>query len=615
MAQTTLTPTLLTSQICLLADFPGQDSPKLLSQPKKILTTSDPLEVPDLLRQAEELAKSAGWVGGYLSYEAAEAFLLPVVANPKKPLIWFAQFDHAQNVCYPHPDQLQNINKCNPKPKISPQQYQADIAKILEYIQAGDSYQVNHTIAAKLTDNIDLATLYLTLQPQHRFDYASWLNCGDLIIASFSPELLLTKEGSKITTAPIKGTRPRTSNFKDDLKAGKTLQNSPKDKAEHVMIVDMARNDLGRICTVGSVTAPHLFELRHFSTLYHLESRVTGELKPGTGFKSVMEAMFPAASITGAPKRRTMEIIKELEQRQRGVYTGSVGVIKPNGDYTFNVAIRTVTQAYKNESAYMGLGGGIVADSNPQEEWMEIADKGVFINSVPEPFGLIETFLLNDKGEINNLAEHLHRLEKSAKRLGFKCDIASIKKNVQINTDSMGKSGKLPQIIRIELALNGEVKISNRAFIAPPKKLKVMLSDNRVDRFNSLLQHKTTRRSFFDNHLQNAKNNGFDDILFLNNIGRITEGAIRAIFIRKKSNWYTPPISDGLLPSIWRAKEIINLQAKEQSITAEDIKQADEIIMGNSVQGGVVVGEITTMAKTKEGTTTQLVWSQTNINS
>ncbi|MBF0195381.1 MAG: bifunctional anthranilate synthase component I family protein/class IV aminotransferase [Magnetococcales bacterium] len=607
MARTQLTPQLITEQICQLVDFPGQDSPKLLSQPKKILTTSNPHEVPELLRKASQLAKAGGWVGGYLCYEAAGAFSLPVVNNSSKPLMWFAQFDQVQDVCYPHPNQLESINKCIPYPQTTQAKYGCDLTKILAYIQAGDSYQVNHTVSAKLTDNINLANLYLSLQPQHRFDYASWLNCGNMTVASFSPELLLAKEGNKITTAPIKGTRPRSLDFINDLLAAKMLQKSAKDRAEHVMIVDMARNDLGRVCKVGSVEVPHLFELRHFSTLFHLESRVSGELLPDIELNTVMAAMFPAASITGAPKRRTMEIIKELEQRKRGVYTGSIGVIKPGGDYTFNVAIRSVTQSKLNGPAYMGLGGGIVADSNPKEEWAEIADKGAFLNNIPEHFSLIETFLLNNNCEINNLADHLQRLEISAHRLGFRCNKAKIKRDILATAKILQKNQKLPLIMRLELAIDGEIIISSRAFIPPPSSLRVLLADNRVDRHNNLLRHKTTRRLHFDYPLKKAKDAGFDEVLFLNNIGRVTEGAIRAIFIRIGSKWYTPPITDGLLPSIWRKNEITRLGAKERSLTLEDITQACELKMGNSVQGGVAVSEIVTTTQLEKTSYTK-VW-------
>jgi para-aminobenzoate synthetase / 4-amino-4-deoxychorismate lyase len=584
MAKTLLTTKLLTDQICFLADFPGQDTLQLLSNPSKILTTSISEEVSAILKKAESLAKAGEWVGGFISYEAAQA-----CKNPSWPLVWFASFAQSEAVCYPHPDKLEYQDNCSIVPLIDEEQYRGDLAKILDYIQAGDSYQVNHTLSAKLDGRVDLANLFLKLQPQHRFPYAAWLNTGQGLIASFSPEMLLAKEGDKLLTAPIKGTRP---NLSDGSSLGEELQKSKKDRAEHVMIVDMARNDLGRICAVGSVQVPHLFELRQFSTVYHLESRVGGELLPGTDLSAVVGAMFPAASITGAPKKRTMEIIKELEGRERGVYTGSIGMLKPGGDYVFSVAIRTVTQQGSTGSAYVGLGGGIVADSDPGQEWAEIADKGAFLNKIPEPFGLIETFLVNSAGKIDSLELHLQRLEKSALQLGFACNLVGVERGVVGAVAKLRESTKEPRIMRLELAIDGVVTFSNRPFIKPPDSLKVLIAAEPVDRFNHLLQYKTTRRGHFDRALEAAKGQGYDDVLFINGLGRVTEGAIRGILVRLDGRWYAPPVADGLLPSIWRAREMINLGAEERSLTLEELAKAEKTVMGNAVQGGVEVKEI-----------------------
>ncbi|MBF0359055.1 MAG: chorismate-binding protein [Magnetococcales bacterium] len=586
MAKTLLTAKLLTDQICFLADFPGHKVLQLLTKPSKILTTSIPEEVPAILQEAEYLSQAGEWVGGFISYEAGGQGL----ENPTWPLVWFACFTHTEAVYYPHPDKLEYQDECSIAPLINEEQYQADLEKILGFIQAGDSYQVNHTISAKLVGMVDIAKLFLKLQPQHRFPYAAWLNTGQGLIASFSPEMLLTKEGDKLLTAPIKGTRP---NIPDGWALGEELQKSKKDRAEHVMIVDMARNDLGRICAVGSVQVPHLFELRQFSTVYHLESRVAGKLLPGTDLSAVIAAMFPAASITGAPKKRTMEIIKVLEGRERGVYTGSIGLLKPGGDYVFNVAIRTVTQKGSADSAYVGLGGGIVADSDPGQEWAEIADKGAFLNKIPVPFGLIETFLVDSAGEIEGLDLHLQRIEKSALQLGFACDLVRVERGIGAAVAKLGEGTKEPRIMRMELSIDGRVTFSNRPYIKPPDSLKVLLAVESVDRFNHLLQHKTTRRGHFDRALKAARGQGYDEVLFMNGLGRITEGAIRGVLVCIAGRWYAPPVADGLLPSIWRAREMKNLDAEERSMGLDEIAKAEKIIMGNAVQGSIEVKEIT----------------------
>jgi para-aminobenzoate synthetase / 4-amino-4-deoxychorismate lyase len=590
--QTPLTPSQLKDQICLLTDFPGQKAPQLLTQPSKILTTSLPQEIPDLLSQAESMAKAGGWVGGFLSYEAASAFSLPTVKKCQTPLLWFAQFEQSETLCYPHPDRLAKLADCSPQPLISPADYHADLDKILSYILAGDSYQVNHTVSAKIGSAIDLATLYLKIQPQHRFPYGTWLNTGEIEIASFSPELLISKQGNRLTTAPIKGTRPRSDDFRSDQGEGEALIKSQKDRAEHLMIVDMARNDLGRVCSVGSVQVPHLFEKRSFSTVHHLESRVQGQSEPGRGLDSIMEALFPAASITGAPKKRAMEIIQELEGRERGIYTGSIGIIEPGGDCTFNVAIRTVTQNRSQKGAYLGLGGGIVADSNPHKEWAEIAHKGAFLSKIPEPFGLIETFLLPESGVVKNLPEHLNRLGQSARRLGFVFSQKQVESQLNEEINRRLKEGPVPQILRLLLTLDGQLSFSHRPFVPVRKNLSIVVASNRLDRMDLLLQHKTSRRDLFTVPFQAAKAQGRDDVLFLNNIGLVTEGAIRGVMVRLDGQWYVPQISDGLLPSIWRSQQIRRLGAKERSLTLELLIQAEEIRMGNAVHGGGVVVEL-----------------------
>ena len=397
--------------------------------------------------------------------------------------------------------------------------------------------------------------------------------------------MLLTKTNNNITTAPIKGTQPRHHNYEQDNQAGELLKNSQKDQAEHLMIVDMARNDLGKICKIGSIKVPSLFEHRRFSTVHHLESQIQGKLAPNNDLNTVMAAMFPAASITGAPKLRTMEIIKELEQHNRDIYTGSIGLIKPDGNYTFNVAIRTITQNLLNITT-MGIGGGIVADSQPDQEWNEIKDKSAFLTNIPQPFGLIETLLLTTKGKIKFQKKHLHRLQRSAHRLGFVCKSKKINKQLTKYAAALTQNKTNPCILRLQLELNGKTTLSNRPFIQSPATLKIKINPEPVDRMDQLSTHKTTRRSHFDHPLQAAKAEGFHDVLFINNLGHITEGAIRAIMLRIAGRWYAPPITDGLLPSIWREQMIKKLQAKEKSLTLTDLEQAEEILMGNSVQGG-----------------------------
>lgn len=589
----------LQEDISLLVDFPGQAAPLLLTEPHAILSTHRPDQVVALLQQAEFWAKEGAWVGGWIGYEAASAFDLPVHLEEKGlpvPLLWLARFDGCQPVIYPHPDALP-VPRAGDSiawtPKVSSGRHEADLRTIQAYIQAGESYQVNYTLSADLKQSMSLAMLFLRLQPQHRFPYAVWLNTGDALIASFSPELLIERGQDRLTTAPIKGTRPRMAACDLDNEARLQLLASEKDGAEHVMIVDMARNDLGKICAVGSVQVPHLMACRSFSTVHHLESRVIGTLRHGLGLPEVMAALFPAASITGAPKKRTMEVIRQLEKRPRGFYTGSLGVIRPGGDFTFNVAIRTVTWKRGDPGAEIGLGGGIVADSIPREEWAEIGDKGAFLCQVPEPFGLIETFLVDERGAVRGLAGHLDRWQRSAYQLGFPMDrgrqAAFVVRTVRRMRE---EKHPFPRILRVVLGRDGRSTYRHRPYVSPPETLNILLSPHPVDRWDDLLRHKTTRRDCFDQAFELAQRQGYEDSLFVNTLGRVTEGAIRAILVKDQGRWFAPPLCDGALASLWRQGQMERLQATEKSLTLADLRKVEEIRMGNAVQGGRRVATI-----------------------
>ncbi len=569
----------------MLVDFPGAPAPFFLSRPTAIHSCTHPDDIPALLRTIEAAARAGSWVGGCLTYEAAAAFDLPTHAVQDPPLAWFVVFSRMEEIVYPL---LPAPVAIALTPEISKARYQDDLAKILDYIGAGDSYQVNHTLSACLPEGLDVAQRFLALHPRQRHPYSCWLNTGTETIASFSPELFLQRNGDRLTTAPIKGTRPRSEDRTEDERLGRELERSEKDRAEHVMIVDMARNDLGRVCRIGTVKPEHLFERRQFSTVHHLETRVSGLLRSGVGLDDIMAALFPAASITGAPKHRTMAIIRELETGPRGHYTGSIGIIRPGGDFTFNVAIRTVVSS-RHGGHRLGLGGGIVADSQVEKEWREVADKGRFLNSGPtRPPRLIETFLLDEFGAMPRLEAHLTRLAASARALGHRCDLAAVRHAIEKNVAQWQRRG-LKKIVRLLLDLDGSVTISGREFKEPPTGLKVRLARGRVDRFDPLLKHKTERREFFDTTLAEARADGYDEVLWLNNLDHVTEGSIRALLLRVDGRWYAPKVADGLLPSIWRAGEMARLGAEEKTISLGMLLKAEKIWMGNSVQGGVEV--------------------------
>ncbi|MEO5331183.1 MAG: bifunctional anthranilate synthase component I family protein/class IV aminotransferase [Magnetococcus sp. YQC-5] len=589
---TTLEPKQLRDGVVLLVDFPELGGPLLFSHPREQWVACHITEIPELLHTVETAALAGHWVAGFLTYEAAGAFGLPVFApriDPSTlPLAWFALFPPPQTGVYPALDPFATRPFDPPTPTLSCEHYRQNVLTIAQKIACGETYQVNYTVESHLTPPMDPALLFLQLQMAHRFPRAVWIHHPNWEVASWSPETFLERWGTTVITAPIKGTRPRGTHPSRDIELACALESSTKDRAEHVMIVDMARNDLGKICQTGSVTVAPLMARRSFSTLHHLESRVQGCLNPKVGLAHIMEALFPAASITGAPKHRTMEIIRELEGRIRGIYTGSMGVIQPGGNCLFNVAIRTMVRTLSTKCS-VGLGGGVVADSDPDGEWMEIFDKGRFLTEVPPLFGLIETFLVDQTGQVTWLERHLTRMAGSALTLGFPWDQSKANSLIQETVNQWVAEGTLPRVGRLLLTMQGQMTLSSRLLQPWPKSLKIRLADWRPDPLDMLSRHKTTRRDHYDFALTSAQQNGYDEVLLVSVLDKVLEGAMSALLVKIDGCWYVPPVEDGLLPSLWRETEMIRRGALVRSLTLEDLARAEEIIMGNAVRGGAGV--------------------------
>ncbi|MBF0589656.1 MAG: bifunctional anthranilate synthase component I family protein/class IV aminotransferase [Magnetococcales bacterium] len=597
----------LNRETCLMVDFVEFGRPLFFSHPVEILTAWKPPEIDHLLERLERASGSeALWAAGFIGYEAAAAFGLPVMENSTldgaasagEPLAWFALFNKPHTAQFPELPSPPALDA--PQLMLSQTRYRDDLAAIHRLILDGESYQVNYTASSRFPqDATPLSERFLALHLRHRFPYSAWIRwhdeargCGGSI-ASFSPELFLSRRGDQLTTAPIKGTRPRGTTLEEDLRLRGELIASQKERAEHVMIVDMARNDLGRICRIGSVTAPRQATPRPFPTVYHLESRVSGQLRPGIDLGGIFEALFPAASITGAPKHRTMEIIRHLERRRRGIYCGSIGVIKPGGDFVFNVAIRTAAHP-DGELSQLGLGGGIVADSSWQAEYQELATKGRFMQTAtkhPAP-ALIETGLMEADGRFPLLGAHLARMAASAQALGYPFDPKTTEAQIRATITQLQRTGPRPAVIRWTLAPGGVVHLTHRAHLDPKQTVTVRISPQRVDRNDRFLAHKSSRREIFNRAWADAQEAGYDEALFLNHEGDVTEGCLRALLVRIGKAWFAPPLKDGLLPSLWRGQQMKHLRAKERSLGLEDLAAADEIRMGNAVQGTAQVVQL-----------------------
>ncbi|MDO8681881.1 MAG: aminodeoxychorismate synthase component I [Armatimonadota bacterium] len=566
----------------------------LLHDPARVLSTDDPELVSGLLDEAEAEIRRGHYVAGYLSYEAGRAFDLSThQPNGQTPLVWLGCYP-ASNVLAVRQDKLRliddavSIGNSDVSLNVTVDDFNAAIARIKELIASGDTYQVNYTCHARFSAEVDPLGYFLALARSHPVPYAAYLNLGEAQILSLSPEMFLQKRGDILDTRPMKGTRRRGRTLEEDVDLARELVESQKDRAENVMILDMMRSDLGRICRYGTVHVPEMFATEKYRSVWQMTSAATGVLREGVSFREIMAATFPGSSITGAPKRRTMEIIRDLEREPRGVYTGTIGIFAPGGDFTCNIAIRTLV--HKGGEFDLGIGSGIVWDSDPQSEYEETLLKSSFAFSLIPDLRLFETMLLTESGVYLYENEHIERLAKSAEYWDFPFEKACARVAPRKFVRSCGV---LPLVVRMELDEKGKLRLNSRPIAAAPAEpVRILLSSRRTDSRDRLLFHKTTERKLYNEAREQAVEQGFYEVIFQNEKGNLTEGSITNIFVRIGDEWITPPIGDGLLPGVWRADYLRETGGVERSISVEELSAADEIIIGNSVRGAISVGEV-----------------------
>jgi para-aminobenzoate synthetase / 4-amino-4-deoxychorismate lyase len=569
----------------------------LFLKPNHVVTANHLDEIPHLFAEIEAAAAEGLYVAGYLSYEAGYHFerfsgSLPVAAG--QPLAWFgiystpAIFDHAQG-CFLGPDPVPSSQKPEETAgsvaqdlalEIGRTEYCDRILEIKARIAAGETYQVNFTDRVSFSPPASPADTFAALAKQQPVAYSAFLNVAGHHILSLSPELFFHIEDGRIVTRPMKGTMSRGLDAPEDAQASLRLQHDEKNRSEHVMIVDLLRNDLGRICNTGSIQVDRLFSVEKYETLLQMTSTVSGTLREGIGYHEIFKSLFPSGSVTGAPKIKTMEIIRELEREPRGVYTGAIGFISPGGASVFNVAIRTLVM--KDGKAQMGVGGGIVADSDPADEYRECLLKASFLTRSRHEFQLIETMLWEK--DFFLLSLHLERLESSASYFNFAFDRKTVLSRLQGLSDSFteGKSYR----VRLLLSSNGNITIESAELHPEPSTGSIWLSPERTSSADVFMRHKTTQREVYDRGHSEARAAGFDEAIFQNERGEITEGGISNIFIRKGGKLFTPPLSCGVLPGVFRRHLLeTDATAEEKVLTVEDLKTADAVFLCNSVRG------------------------------
>jgi para-aminobenzoate synthetase/4-amino-4-deoxychorismate lyase len=553
----------------VLLEFEGRA--RLYRRPLDVVEARRPGEIGPALQRLR-----GRHAAGFLAYEAGHALepkLAPIAAEAAAgapPLLWFGLFDGWEDVdsaaWLPDPA---GAWAGRPRPRIERSAHEAAVERALEHILAGDIYQANLTFRADVATAGHPLALYAAIRPRAGAGWGAVVFTGRHWLLSFSPELFFTLDAGLVTARPMKGTAPAGGD-------PEALRNDPKQRAENLMIVDLLRNDLSRVSKPGTVKVPALFEVERYPTVLQMTSTVVGRLEEGKGPVDLLEAIFPCGSVTGAPKIRAMEIISDLEGEQRGPYTGSIGRLAPDGRAAFNVAIRTLVLRDGENVAELGLGSGIVADSDSADEWRECLAKGEFVATAGR-FDLIETMRFDPQDGIGELDRHLARMKRSADALGFGFDRHDARNELQAATFFLREGRKL----RLLLAPSGAMAIESRPLPETPDgPVEVALAPLPVEPEDFRLRHKTSGRRFYDEPRAAA---GTFEVVFVDPGGFLTEGSFTSLFVERDGRLLTPPLARGLLPGVLREALIEDGRAEEADLRAEDLEGG--FLIGNAVRG------------------------------
>lgn len=538
-------------------------------------------EVIPLLREAEEAARTGSWVAVALSYDAAPAFdsALEVEQSPDFPLAWMAVFEKPSPPAFNSPPNRPFLLS-EWEPEMEKPQYRRAIHSIKDYIQAGDTYQVNFTFPLHGSAVGDSFEGFRTIAESQGAAYSAYLDIGSHKILSFSPELFVECRGNRLTTQPMKGTLARGRWLEEDCQRVEQLRASSKDRAENVMIVDLLRSDLGKIAEFGSVDVSDLFAVERLSRVLQMTSTVTAVRRPDVDVVAVIRALFPCGSVTGAPKPRTMAIIKQLERQPRGIYTGAIGLLSPGGDAVFNVAIRTLIVDARSGAATFNVGGGITWDSTPDGEYEECSLKTKFLSHPWPTFELLETLELNE-GKYALLARHLGRARSSALYFGFRWNETRITKALE-EVRKSHTAGRWRVRLTVERGGGANVEV-RRLDRGQEKPLAVKFAISPVDDLDPLLFHKTTARSRYETELEQCK--PCDDVILWNCRGEVTESTIANVVVFSEGKYWTPPREAGLLAGTLRDELISKGELFERTITKRELAESGSFALINSVRG------------------------------
>ncbi|MEQ1908393.1 MAG: chorismate-binding protein [Vicinamibacterales bacterium] len=549
------------------------------ANPALVLQADSPESVRRTLVDVEQLTRDRSLHAvGFLAYEAAASFGLPVPRfDSRLPLAWFGLFDASNIAEVGPPTRAGEYSVGELTPSLDRRAFDAAFDRIKQHLADGDSYQVNFTFQMRAAFQGDPRSLFADLCRAQRGDYSALIDLGDYVICSASPELFFEFEGMDVVARPMKGTARRGLTLEADRAVGEALVASPKERAENVMVVDMVRNDLGRVADVGTVSVPRLFTARRYPNVWQMTSEVRA--RTAAPLDEVVAALHPSASVTGAPKKRTMELLNDLESEPRGIYTGAIGHVPPDGLARFNVAIRTALIDRREGLVTFGVGSGVVWDSDAGAEYAECLVKGSILEARPEPFALLETLRWIPEDGYYLLHRHVDRVVGAAEYFDIPLVISAVQNAL---TDAV-VGAAWPLRVRVLVGQDGHVTVESTPLVLSAERLRVCLAENAVDVSSPFLYHKTTNRSAYEKARASAPDH--DDVLLWNDRGEVTEATTANLVVEIDGVRVTPPVSSGLLAGTYRAEMLAEGMISEQAVTLDEVKRAPRLWLINSVHG------------------------------
>lgn len=569
-----------------------------------VLSCRQAVQLPALLQEMQQALQQGQFAVSLFSYELGAALHEISAHAGEQPMAEILLFEHCEHLSTTQVEAWLAVRASSAAgiaqvvADTDEAAFSTAIARIHDYIAAGDTYQVNYTYRLRFDAYGSVHALYRRLRERQPVPYGALIGLPDGRAAlSLSPELFMRHDDGVLTVRPMKGTAAASGDAQQDQLAADALAADAKNRAENLMIVDLLRNDLGRVAKTGSVKVDKLFDVQRYSSVLQMTSTVHAQLRETVGLPEIFDALYPCGSITGAPKHRTMQIIRELEANPRGLYTGAIGYFDPPqsaqnlGNFCLSVPIRTLQLQARNQDGVrkgeMGVGAGIVHDSVAADEYEECRLKARFLIGMQAEFELFETMYATRDDGVRHLDKHLQRLSASAAYFGFVCDEEKIRAALHAACAAFDDTSA--RRLRFALRQDGGHTIQSAILTPLVEPVKILLAEEATDDRDLFLRHKTTIRTAYDAAWRAAEQQGAFDKLFCNTQGQVTEGGRSTLFVKLQGRWYTPPLSSGVLPGVMRSVVLDDpsRSAQERSLTLEDLRNAEQIFVCNALRGVV----------------------------